>query len=329
MKSPDPGTSRAVLTIAVGPKIYFEMAIALARSIRLWHDALDLPIAIATDSSDLLPADLFGVRVLHLQRGELGVGFEPKLHLDRIAPAERTLFIDADCLVYSRLDGAFEAFAGQAVSVVRERLSGDGERFGDVASYCQHLSVEEIPIFTGGIYYLEGPEAQSVYAQARHLLLSYDRLGLVRLRGLPNEEVLVSGAMACHNLWGVPDGGSIVGDFQTSPGRASLDIIRGESRMTNPPPPSPDHCPWAPVRSIAPAIVHFLGSHNRLPDYRAEAATLRWIARGVPAEVARLTSRLAILWPRRSLLLLKSWLRPLYRRIFGTRPIPPTERTSA
>ena len=329
MRSHNHSFDRSVLTIAVGPRIYLDMAVALARSIRLWHDAMDLPVAIATDSVEPLPADLSGVKTILLKPKELGVGFEPKLNLDRLAPAQRTLFIDADCLVYSRLDRAFDAFAGQAVGVVRERVAKDGERFGDIASYCQYLGVESIPVFTGGMYYLEGQGAASVYGEARTLLQSYDQLGLVRLRGLPNEEVLISGAMARHNLWGIPDDGLVIGDFQTSPGNASLDLLRGRRRMTNPPYPSPNHCSWAPVRSISPAVVHFLGFHSRLPHYRSEVATLNLLAQGLPPRVARFLARLVCFWPPSTFALLKSWLRPLYRRVFGARPTLPTDRTTA
>ena len=152
---------------------------------------------------------------------------------------------------------------------------------------------------------------------------------MVRLRGLPNEEVLVAGAMARHNLWGVPDDGSISGDFQSSPGPHFLALLRGQRRMCNPPPGHPQHCPGAPVRVIEPAIVHFLAYHTHLPPYRAETAALAWTARGLPDNLAYLASRLFILWPGLGIIWIKNLLRPIYRRLFGLRPVPPTDRTTA
>ena len=329
MTSADSTDSRAILTLALGPPLYWNMAVNLARSIRRWHDPADLPIAIATDSPVSLPADLTGVEIIRLKPNELGLGFETKLHLDRLAPAARTIFIDADCLVYARLDNVFARFAGQSVGVIQERVASDGERFGDVAAYCRQLGVATIPIFTGGMYYLERGTATPIYEEARRLFQDYDKMGLVRLRGLPNEELLVAGAMARHNLWGIADDGSIIGDFQTSPGPHSLDIIRGRRRMSNPPAGDPIHCSWAPVRSIEPAVVHFLAYHTHLPPYRSEMTTLSWIASGIWAPVARVLSRLFILWPGLGFIRLKTWLRPLYRKLFGVREVPRTDRTSA
>ena len=99
--------------------------------------------------------------------------------------------------------------------------------------------------------------------------------------------------------------------------------------MSNPPAGDPHHCSWAPVHTIEPAIVHFLAYHTHLPPYRAEVLALAWAACGVPATLARLISRLFILWPGLAFIGLKNGLRPLYRRLFGVRAVPPTDRTTA
>jgi len=320
---------RAVLTLAAGPIVYWNMAINLARSIRLWHAPDDLPVYIATDHDGPLPADLTGVSVLKLKPGELGKGFQTKLHLDRLAPAPRTLFIDSDCLVYASLDEVFKKFSGQAVGVARESIASQGERFGDIASYCGILGVNELPLFTGGIYYIETPAAAPVFEEARRLLPHYDEHGRIRLRGLPNEEVLISAAMAKHNLWGIPDDGETIGDFQTSPGLHTLDLFRGRRQLCNPPPGKGPHCTFSPVRSIQPAIVHFLAYHTHLPHYRSEATALSWKARGIPAPLASALSRIFILAPGLLRIGFKKVFRPLYRRLFGLRTIPPTDRTCA
>lgn len=322
-------SDRAVITIAMGRALYWDMAITLARSLRRWHSPDDLPFWIVTDRTDPVPKDLRGVHKIAVGPRELGVGFETKLHLDKLAPAERTLFIDADCLVYASLDPAFDQFAGQAVSVVQERVASTGERFGDIASYCSQLGVSQLPLFTGGVYYIERQSGGVVYEEARRLLPRYDAMGLVRLRGLPNEEPLVAGAMAKHGLWGVPDDGAIIGDFQTSPGRHSLDVLRGRRSMSNAAPGQGAHCSWAPVRTIMPAIVHFLGHHIQLPAYQAERLALRLAALGVPDTLSRFVARFTVLLPGLTVIKLKDVLRPLYRRVLGTRRIRETIRTTA
>jgi hypothetical protein len=327
--NPSPGQiERAVLTLATGPRIYWQMAVNLARSIRHWHPDGSLPVFIATDSEGKVPSDLLNVSILKLRPGELGGGFRPKLHLDRLAPARQTLFIDADCLVYASLDPVFRQFSGQPVGVLAGRISG-GEWFGDVARYCRELGVVALPKFNGGLYYLEPATAGPVYTEARTLGERYDELGLVRLRGSPNDELVMAGAMARHNLWGVPDDGSIMGDFQACPGPYRLDVLQGRRRLTNPPAGHPLHCTWSPFREIEPSIVHFLGHHTQLPAYRSEAAALDWAARGLPAILSRLAARALIRIPGECLGFAKHNLRPLYRRLFGVRSIAASDRMSS
>ena len=97
-------TSRAVLTLGLGKSTYIQMASTLARSFRCWHQDSDIQFAIATDQPGKIPDDLREfVEVLSTGPEQYGTGFSPKLHLDEIAPADQTLFIDADCLIRAHL----------------------------------------------------------------------------------------------------------------------------------------------------------------------------------------------------------------------------------
>src|SRR3974390_3329677 len=113
--------------------MYLRMAFALARSFRLWERRDQLPFFLPTDAAVFsLPSDLAGIGIIPISPGEYGRGFSPKLHLDKIAPAGRSLFIDADCLCVGPLVNAFEAFRGHGVSVLGREISA-GEWFGDLA----------------------------------------------------------------------------------------------------------------------------------------------------------------------------------------------------
>ena len=96
----------AAFTIAVGKPIYLEMACALARSFRLWHRG-DIVFFLATDAGACaLPKDLRDLPLIPLAPGQYGRGFTPKLFLDKIAPADHSMFIDADCLCVGELQPA-------------------------------------------------------------------------------------------------------------------------------------------------------------------------------------------------------------------------------
>jgi hypothetical protein len=315
-----------VITLAMGPKVYWQMAINLARSIRLWHAPRELAITIVTDRRDKLPPDLCGIEIKQLHSGELGIGFETKLHLDTLAPAEKTLFIDADCLVYSRLETLFQRAEGHPVATFGTSIS-EGEWFGDVKHLCATLGVSSIPKFNGGLYYLErGPASTEVYESARKLKSRYDELGLVRLRGRPNDELLVASAMALHGLPAIEDDGRYLSDPLSCQAPMSLNVLTGRRRLRNPPPPSHLHQAWYPFADVSPSIVHFLGEHVSRYPYRTEAMRLRLGALGLPHNAATLFATSAVQFPGWFASTIKRGVRPIYRQIFGTRRIAKTPR---
>jgi hypothetical protein len=323
---PPPADDRAVLTLALGPKIYRDMAVNLVRSIRRWHPAPGMPVTIVTDDATPLPADLANVRLLVLGANELGVGFQTKLHLDRLAPARHTLFIDADCLLYEPLDRIFAQLKGRPVATVGGTIS-EGEWFGDIRALCRQLGVPRIPKFNGGLYYLEqGAGSAEIYRRARELAGRYDELGLVRLRGHPNDELILASAMALGGLAALPDDGSFMADQLACPGKIVLNVLNGRRELTNPPAPSPLHRPWYPFTHVRPAIVHFLGHFNTCYPYRTEAHRLRLSSRGWPKWAANVVAVALTMFPGWLQETAKTALRPIYNRLFGFRRLQPTER---
>lgn len=319
--------TRAVLTIATGKRLYLDMAITLARSFLWWHRDSDIAFYIATDIADPLPPDLATVKVLRFQPGELGVGFSMKLKLDQLAPAEQTLFIDSDSLCLGSLEPVFARFAGSGVSVLGTKVR-EGEWFGDIAKLCAHFAVPALPRFNGGVYYLEaGARGTAVYEQARTLESQYDALGLVRLRGSPNEELLMAISMALHECPVVEDDGSAYGDFFAHPVLKELDVLRGKIRLCNPPSSDPAHRAGYECREIGPRIVHFLGDFTSKWPYRAEEKVLRLVGlHRLPPPLARALVGLGYRYPAMWAEATRDRLRPLYRRLFGYRTVRHVER---
>jgi hypothetical protein len=322
--------SRAVLTIATGKPSYVQMAINLARSFKWWHKNSSIQFVVATDQKNLIPPDLLSIKIIELQPGQYGQGFSPKLHLDQVAPAEHTLFIDADCLCVGSLEPIFEQFAGHAVSAIGGTISR-GEWFGDIAAVCQKFGVPALPKFNGGIYYLEkGEVSHQVYTTARKLEPQYDKIGLVRLRNHPNDELLLAIAMALHNQTVIPDDGSILSDPQACPGDLSIDVLRGKSQLVNPRKPHPKHQDWYPFNKVHPCVVHFLGGHTMGLPYKGEALRLNLLLnKGWPLWAIDALATILYSLPHlfvRSTDLIKNYLRPTYHRFFGVREIPVSDR---
>lgn len=313
---------RAVFTIAIGKPLYLEMAFALARSFRLWHRDNGIRFFLATDAKrEALPKDMQDVEIIALQPGQYGKGFSPKLHLDKIAPAERSLFVDADCLCVGSLVKAFESFQGHPVSVVGREIS-DGAWFGDVATVCRKFYVPAMPKFNGGVYYLEkGEICDRVYQTAGELEPRYDGIGFQRLRGCPNDEVLISLAMAIHGQKPIPEKGDIMNSLLAGPGGVEIDVFKGHALLKNPK-GHPKHNPWYELEETRPRLVHFLGTEIASYPYRQEQIRLQLVCeKHWLVWAATLWSKFTFSWPWLVREKFKNLLRPLYHATFGPRKV--------
>jgi hypothetical protein len=320
------GDTCAAFTIATGKPIYIKMALALARSFLRYNRGNGIGFTIVTDRPVTeRPADLIEIGWAQITPGEYGDGFTPKLYLDKLAPADRAIFIDADCLCVASLAPAFDTFAGRAVSVIGRRVES-GEWFGDVAAIAHRLGVTGYPRFNGGVYYLERGEACSaIYDTAREILPRYDELGFVRLRNSPNDEVIMAAAMALHGAEAIPETGTIMNTLMAAPGGLSINVLVGHAVLRNPR-THPAHNAWYDLEEMRPALVHFLGRDVADHPYRTEILVLERVAAGWPDVAARAyaTMRSKVPWILGQLA--KNLARPLYRAAFGTRKVRPTGR---
>ncbi len=316
-----------ILTLATGKKLYVDMAVNLARSFNLWNKECGINFYIVTDLQEFIPADVKAfTKIITLQPNELGLGFSPKLYLDKLAPDGQTLFIDSDCLVYGNVLPVFEKFKGRQVSVVGNYIA-QGEWFGDIAAICKKYQVANLPKFNGGIYYLEnGPVAVQVYTTARELEAKYDDIGFVRLRGRPNDEVLMALAMALYRQEPISDDGSILAEFVNFQSGITSNIIKGEARLYNEP-GHPNYQKNWPLTMASPLIVHFLGHHNQTLPYTKEIKLLKYLfSNKYSINKARILTNLRITLPSKTVTIFKQLFRPIYHLLVGTRKIKLSER---
>jgi hypothetical protein len=318
-------SQRAVLTIATGKAVYIEMAANLARSFKYWHNGSNIRFALATDQPQFIPPDLHDIEVISLRPGQYGPGFSPKLYLDQLAPASKTLFIDADCLCVGPLDAVFDQFEGHAVSVIGDTVS-DGEAWGSVPDICEACQIESLPRFVGGVYYLEKGEVSSkVFEKARELEPRYDDIGLARLRGFANEEPLIAIAMAICGQSPIAEDGRIKADAMSFTFREDVDVIKGRAALFN-----KEGGPF-PTRvtltEAHPLIVHFNCTFAERHPYPRETFKLeKVIAKGWPKWLASVCAGLSRSAPQKATQVFKDLFRPAYRKVFGVRGVAPSKR---
>jgi hypothetical protein len=316
-----------VLTLGLGKPIYLQMASTLARSFRCWHRDSDIQFALATDRPAEIPHDLREfVKILLIEPGQFGTGFSPKLHLDKVAPAEQTLFIDADCLIVGSLEPVFDRFAGRSVSTVGRMIS-TGDWWGDVSERCEKVGVPEVPLLVGCIYYIEADAtAQGVYDTARELEDRYEELGMIPLRGSPNEEPLVSLGMALHDQIPVPDDGTIKADAMSYPSGIDIDVFEGKALFRD---ETDQEFLTGRRREARPVIGHFNDTYVTEDPYTHEAARLRKVqANGWPLWAAGYYAKARHTLPQRIIQTSKDLLRPAYRTIFGTNSVQENVRVA-
>ena len=320
--------SRAVLTLATGKPIYIQMAVNLARSFKWWHKNSSIRFVIATDQKYLIPPDLLDIEIIELQPGQYGYGFSPKLHLDKLAPAAQTLFLDADCLCVGSLKLIFDRFAGRAVSVIGKMIA-DGDFFGNVREICNKFGVKELPWFVGGLYYLEkGSISTQIYATARKLEPKYDEIGLIRLRGRSNEEPLMAIAMALHGQTSIPDDGSIKAEPMFYPSGVEADVFKGTASFWNRPNDQNYLSTWH-LTEAHPLIVHAHCAYAERDPYTREAIRLQQVmAKGWPIWAASAYAFTTCSAPQAAVRYIKDSLRPMYRKYFGVRPVSKSQRIS-
>lgn len=318
---------RNVLTIATGKKVFVDMAVNLARSFLWWHQNSDIKFQLVTDQPQFVPADIIDkIQVIKAGPGQLGKGFSAKLQLDKLVSDGKTLFVDSDCLVFGSLDPVFDKFDGAGVSVIGDYIS-TGEWFGDIGAVCKKFNVPHIPKFNGGLYYLEkGETSKKVYETARELEHDYDKIGFARLRGLPNDEVLMALAMQLNGQQPVADDGTVMSDPQACPGEYKIDVISGNRVLVNPPYPNPLHQSWYPFTNVSPVVFHFLGYYTLHYPYLREVYRLKKALAKKLNPVTELAAMLTIQLPAIMKEQIKNTFRPLYRKLAGVRKVKISER---
>lgn len=318
---------RNVLTIATGKRLYFDLAINLARSFYWWHKDNAINFILLTDLPDHLPDDLNEkISVMKVLPDELGKGFSPKLHMDKFAPCGQTLFIDSDCLIYGSLDDVFSKFKGHHVSVTGTYIS-EGEWFGDITAICKSFNVAHLPKFNGGLYYIErGGKSSLIFKKARELETIYDEIGFKRLRGRPNDEVLIALSMELYGETIIPEDGNILGEFVNFQSGITSDLLNGLAELYNDPLNPLYQKNW-PLTVGRPLIVHFLGHHNQTMPYIKEVRQLKLVfEKRASVRTAKLLTTLQVTLLSETGSWLKQTLRPLFRLLFGVRKVKKSDR---
>ncbi|QIL40671.1 hypothetical protein G7074_16205 [Pedobacter sp. HDW13] len=264
--------SRSVITFATNKEAYFKMALNCARSILLYNK---LNVYIVTNLNLEVPSDL-QEHVFKLQADpeHAKMGIAIKLYTDLYLQTTETLFIDSDCLCYADLSPLFDACQGKETTVVGFPI-GIEEFCGSKAEaqpFIENFGIDQLIRFNGGFYYIKkSATSTSIYNQARSIMPIYDSLGFGRIGGIHiNDEWPMSIAITAHLQTPITDNGTFITDLYTSPHPYGLNVLKGKSKLNNPPPTMPKHRRWYINGNYSPIIVHFGGNSLRSFPYNKQ-----------------------------------------------------------
>lgn len=237
--------TRGILTLAHGQQKYVDMAIYLARSIRM--NSPNQTLAVVTDRSEMEMKPWFDVVVpLNPEHGT-GMAAQ-KLDLYDNSPFRETIYIDADCLVVRDLSFLWNLFEGRDMSAIGSEMRSGFWAGMDVQATCSKLAIPYIVQLNGGVFYFRrGELAGRIFRTARELIQRYAEIGIARLRGDINDEPLISLAMAMCHQHPVDDCGLGMKTRIGLSGPFEMDILKGHCRFTK-------H-----GEVVEPAIMHFGG----------------------------------------------------------------------
>jgi hypothetical protein len=138
----------------------------------------------------------------------LGDPLNTKLKLPYYTPFQKTLYLDADSLVYGSLDYYFDVLNDAPVLYHGELLTS-GDWYMDIAAVCQKEQLPWLPKFNSGMFlFNSGKEAAAIFDTAYRSLQNSAAYGIDCFRGnmLPDEPFLAI-AFAKHGILPTEDHG--------------------------------------------------------------------------------------------------------------------------
>lgn len=188
---------RGFVTIATGGEHYYRLAQSLLRSYRR-NGGGSVPFAVIAEEENRYTAEFDKVVLMRAPAHS----YMDKLRLFECLPWEETIFIDADCLVYGRIDDWWAMFEnGSDVSCfgyAYDDLTTERGwfRWEGMGEFKEQISF--VPSFSGGIYYVrKTATAGRVFELAQYAAAHYAEFPFAIFHNPADEPVLAFGMAVC------------------------------------------------------------------------------------------------------------------------------------
>jgi len=231
-----------IITIALGKK-YAKQAIFLARSCMI--NSPHVLRAVVTDTPDLLN-DYYDIIIPYNNKED---PFSVKTRLYELSPFEKTLYIDADSLVYNNVDSFFNNLDENGFVYFGYKIN-EGIWYYDVKYICNIIKSSWIPKFNSGMLLFKKCDiAKLVFETAYYYFINHKNEGIeipfFRGKNYPDEPMF-SISLAKNNVEPVNDYGRFSRTLIKTK-RVRLNILLNLASFIK------------DDRLISPLIVHFCG----------------------------------------------------------------------
>jgi hypothetical protein len=283
------------LTLAVGLQKYVELAVNLAMSLRIVDPKRS--ICLVHDDKVRLPpdADKYFDDFALMPEDPAYVGVMNKILLHHYSPYERTMFVDADCImVRDTVDAYWNAFAGSGFNVLGGKVTRGHWGGHDARRVLRRFGAPFLVSMNSGVFYYErGQGAHRFFALVDDLYRKHaadiSRIHQGRKDQYANEPILglAMGLMEIEPQGIIPACGSLMVTTWRAR-RCCFDFVRGHASIEKP----KGFYLNLPIRPLArgwvlhhPIFAHFVGIEP-LAAYRALADQVRQLFNGIPRAAA-------------------------------------------
>jgi len=260
--------TQGYITLALGASKYYEMAINLAVSVKVFDSRR--PISLIHDGSvDVARLIPHFDQLILIEPLEGFVGCANKLRLFPYSPYVETMFIDSDCLlVKPDMDRHWLRFSEDDFSIAGlRRTSGIYGNYGiDIAEACSRLGIPFLATGNSGVMYFRRTErAKAVFDRATDYFLGDNALKVAHgtVSGQVADEPAFGAAMGAFGISPVdytPEEGTVMtATWRARRTRANLDT--GKILVEKPLGPFKLFGRFFPKEWIthSPTVLHFIG----------------------------------------------------------------------
>lgn len=251
---------RCVFTVATGKK-YLQFAFTLARSYK-FHNSIDIPFYIVSDKDFTIPADLNWVNKRILPPQIVGTGMSYRLNFDKIIPATKSVFIDADSIIYNNITHLFD-IPNDSIKVLGKAITTGTWVDLKLPEALTHFKIDYLIRYGGAFYYIVKSALTEKICNTAKQLANSDYSFQAHSTWF-NDEPLFSISMAKEGLKPLADTGEIWTDTVQLRWHKDLNTLNKKALFNN----SKEfrYKFWLPEGEYKPCIVHFGGGiFNKSP----------------------------------------------------------------